>query len=1014
MSLEQNSILIWIDQNIDNNENIDYLKEFEKKKSYDIFTFKNENDGLKKIKEIKFRKTFIIINGSSYHDFIFKFINQINNIYIIPIIIIFTKDKNSFIENNKDIKEIIDNEFYNLGGIQSEFESIKTFIEKSNETKNYFQSNNSMSHSKNIDEKFFSIEKIDKIEQLFLPLYYKTLIEINSSDNFKYLTQILMREYSNDITFNLLSQIRMYEKIPNEILSKFYSRIYTIESNFLQDLNNKILEGNIDEFIPYIKILFEGIKINSLLSSTDNNLYYSTYLDNSEFNLIRSNLQNNNNVFPSFIIFSKFFMSFTKNKESAQKILSKNIFNKVPVLFELEKNNLINKNLNTHFDSENISYIVNDKTVLFLPFSSFEIKEIKEIKDNGKIFFQINLDYLSKYDSFLRNCNKNINVNEIIPSSLFKEEFMKFTIFNDSNFSSFTIKNLLDYVKNYKNEIISFYQISKKDINKSIYIINNKTNNIAYDSELYLNGEKIDFCSEYKFQNEGQYILNIKSKTKISNIERIFYQCLKLKSLDFSFFNSDNINNAMNIVSGCSKLTYLNLTNFNSSNLTNMSGMFSYCSSLTSLNLSSFNTNNVYNMSRMFFYCSSLTSLNLSNFNTNNVKDMSQLFMNCSSLTELNISNFNTNNVEDMCYMFAYCSSLTSLNLSNLNTNNVEDMNHMFYNCSRLTSLNLSNFNTNNVCNMSGMFLKCSSLTSLNLSNFNTNNVINMSGMFSNCSSLSSLNLTNFETNDVEDMSEMFLNCESLTYLNISTFKTEKVINMNKMFQNCSTLDNLDLSKFTTKEVERMDNMFNNCAVLSSLNLSNFNTEKVINMSYMFQNCYSLTELNLSNFNTKNVINMNRMFSDCESLINLDLSNFNTKNVINMKKMFFNCSSLKNISNISNFNTENVIDMKRMFYNCSSLENLNLCNFRTENVNDMSEMFEDCSSLMTLEISNFKTQKVKNMSSMFCNCISLLSLDISGFKTTNFTKVQDMFNGSKKIINIKTTDNKILNELSKI
>jgi hypothetical protein len=53
MSLEQNSILIWIDQNIDNNENIDYLKEFEKKKSYDIFTFKNENDGLKKNKRNK-------------------------------------------------------------------------------------------------------------------------------------------------------------------------------------------------------------------------------------------------------------------------------------------------------------------------------------------------------------------------------------------------------------------------------------------------------------------------------------------------------------------------------------------------------------------------------------------------------------------------------------------------------------------------------------------------------------------------------------------------------------------------------------------------------------------------------------------------------------------------------------------------------------------------------------------------------------------------------------------------
>ena len=54
------------------------------------------------------------------------------------------------------------------------------------------------------------------------------------------------------------------------------------------------------------------------------------------------------------------------------------------------------------------------------------------------------------------------------------------------------------------------------------------------------------------------------------------------------------------------------------------------------------------------------------------------------------------------------------------------------------------------------------------------------------------------------------------------------------------------------------------------------------------------------------------------------------------------------------------------------------------------------------------------MSSMFYNCISLLSLDISDFKTTNFTKVQDMFYGSKKNINIKATDNKILKEFSNI
>ena len=179
MLTNQKSILVWIDKKIDNNENKVYLKEFEEMELFDIFTFKNEDDGLKKIKEIKFRKTFLILSGSVYQDFIIKFINQINDIFVIPIIIIFTWDKYYFIEKNKNIEQIFNNRFYNLGGIQSSFKPVKDFIENLSQINNYFQHNNSMCQLNNIDEKIFIIDKIDKIEQLFLPLYYKTLIEIS-------------------------------------------------------------------------------------------------------------------------------------------------------------------------------------------------------------------------------------------------------------------------------------------------------------------------------------------------------------------------------------------------------------------------------------------------------------------------------------------------------------------------------------------------------------------------------------------------------------------------------------------------------------------------------------------------------------------------------------------------------------------------------------------------------------------------------------------------------------------
>ena len=48
------------------------------------------------------------------------------------------------------------------------------------------------------------------------------------------------------------------------------------------------------------------------------------------------------------------------------------------VLYILEKDDNIDYILSTHSDIEKISFYPNEKEVLFYPFSSFEIKDIKE------------------------------------------------------------------------------------------------------------------------------------------------------------------------------------------------------------------------------------------------------------------------------------------------------------------------------------------------------------------------------------------------------------------------------------------------------------------------------------------------------------------------------------------------------------------------------------------------------------------------------------------------------------
>ena len=127
------------------------------------------------------------------------------------------------------------------------------------------------------------------------------------------------------------------------------------------------------------------------------------------------------------------------------------------------------------------------------------------------------------------------------------------------------------------------------------------------------------------------------------------------------------------------------------SGVTDMRHMFSNCINLKTLDVSNFNTSNVTDMYQMFSTCRNLTTLDVSNFNTSNVTNMGYMFQGSASLTTLDLSNFNTSNVTDMHYMFPFCSNLTTLDLSNFNTINVTNMYNMFYNCDLLTTVKVIN-----------------------------------------------------------------------------------------------------------------------------------------------------------------------------------------------------------------------------------------------------------------------------------------------------------------------------------
>ena len=712
--------VIWIDANVDNKENSSYINLLRINIDIDLILFKNVDEAINYIKNIKFEETKIILSGRVYSEFIKKFKQNISNMFFIPKIIIFTRSKERFIEYNPEYLED-DNKFYSYGGIATHFNMVKTFIinkKKENKEQIFCE----RLRNSNVPEKIkLSFEFIDNKEKLMLPLFFKSLIDITPKDNMDEYTKYLYDTYAKEDNNlkKILMSIESMKNIPIEILSKYYIRLYSAKLNFYHDINKALETNQIEKHLPFIKALYEGLKLMGLPLASHYTLYKVTKFSYKEIFIIKGYLERKFKDLPGAITFSKSFMLFTKDKYYAEDQLMNLKIDKSnsKVLFILEGNNDNNYKISTHCDIGNISFFRGDKEVLFFPFSSFGIKDIKEININNDKVYEIDLLYLGGYLNSIENDN-NLITNKIrLLDSAFKKQLSESGIIqkeiilnlnNKSLYNSFK-KDENEIIINKENAIIGEINIESCDKHKNIQIINSFENvkNLykkenAYDDYKYVNekeikenieiridGKPIEFSYSYKFQNEGKYIIKYLFKNKIQRINHMFYKCNNIIKLDLSNFHSDSIINMSHMFHGDRYLKYIKLENLKTQNVTNMSEMFKDCKSLTSLNLSSFDTQNVTDMSFMFYECNKLTNINLSNFNTQNVKDMRFMFYGCFKLVKLNLSNFNTQNVLDMSEMFNGCRCLKNLDLSNFDTKNALFMISMFYDCSSLKKENI-------------------------------------------------------------------------------------------------------------------------------------------------------------------------------------------------------------------------------------------------------------------------------------------------------------------------------------
>ena len=227
------------------------------------------------------------------------------------------------------------------------------------------------------------------------------------------------------------------------------------------------------------------------------------------------------------------------------------------------------------------------------------------------------------------------------------------------------------------------------------------------DFDIYIDGTKIKYSKEYKFDSIGKHKVQFKLQNNI-NMDYMFKDVQDLISVEMISEQNCQILSMESTFENCYGLTDFNLTGFDGSNLKSMKKAF-YRSELTNYHFDSFNTENLEDISYMLS-TTSINEISLKGINTSKVINMSHLFESCSSSLEVDLSNLDTSSVKDMSYMFSSIGSIKDLDLSNFKTSQVVTMANMFQDCISLTYLHISNFDTSKVEDMSYMFDSCFAL----------------------------------------------------------------------------------------------------------------------------------------------------------------------------------------------------------------------------------------------------------------------------------------------------------------
>ena len=354
--------ILWLDPNINNSQNIKYKNEFKKIKNVNFNSFTETRECIEKINRIRYEKTFIIISGEILKDFYEEFVKIINEIEILPEILIFTNDER-FIQIKKDLNNLK----CSLFDVNSVFTSFDA-LEKRIKMKNSYISR-IIKPIKIEDDEIFSFEYIKESKEQIFPLFLADHVEYPTKDEIFKFNKFLLDKFSSSKEFKLLiQQLFVNIKIPCEILIKYYLRAWTLESSFYKEMNYCLNRHLGKDYETYIKVVYHGLLNGCIHPANERKVFGGTRIKKIELDYIKNAFKNKKEGLPACICFNKAFLSSYSRENIALRFMIRlnKKENEEYVIFEIE--NGIESYDSQNVSNSNISYLKGKEKFYFFLF----------------------------------------------------------------------------------------------------------------------------------------------------------------------------------------------------------------------------------------------------------------------------------------------------------------------------------------------------------------------------------------------------------------------------------------------------------------------------------------------------------------------------------------------------------------------------------------------------------------------------------------------------------------------